>query len=69
MCDTLGELRAGLSRYAAGFHAPALSGRQAESAVQEAAAIERMASVIKAKAAARAAEARSWKRAGERSAA
>ena len=69
MCDTLGELRAGLSRYAAGFDAAILSGSQAESAVAAATAIEAMAAVIKAKAALRAAESRSWTGAGERSAA
>ena len=69
MCDSLGHLRAELSRYAAGFDAATLSCSRAESAVQEAAAIERIAGVIKAKAAARAATARSWKGAGERSAA
>lgn len=69
MCDTLVELRGAVSRYAAGFDVALLSGPQAEAAVEAATAIERMAGVIKAKAAARGAEVRSWKDAGERSAA
>jgi hypothetical protein len=69
MCDTLSDLRQGLSRYATGFDAPVLSGAQAEAAVEAATALERMAGVIRAKAAARAAQVRSWKAAGERSAA
>ncbi len=69
MCDSLGDVRAALSRYVAVFDAATLSGSQAESVVEAATAIERMAAVVKAKAAARAAETRSWKRAGERSAA
>jgi hypothetical protein len=69
MCDTLSELRGGLSRYAAGFDAAVLSASQAQSVVEAATAVERMAAVLKAKAAARWAECRAWKGAGERSAA
>ena len=69
MCDTLGELRSGMSRFAARFDAALLSAAQATEAVVAAAAIERMAATVKAKAAARQAECRSWKGAGQRSAA
>jgi len=69
MCDTLSELRHGLSRYASGFDAAVLSADQARSAIEAATAIERMAALIKAKAAARLAETRTWKATGQRSAA
>ena len=69
MCDTLSSLREALGRHAAGFDAAVLSGAQAQAVVEAATAIERMAGVIKAKAAARGAEVRCWKGAGERSAA
>ena len=69
MCDTLLQQRAGTSRYAAGFDAAVLSASQAAQVVEAATAIERMAGVIKAKAAARVAECRVWKGAGDRSAA
>jgi hypothetical protein len=69
MCDVLPELRQSVSRYAAGFDAALLSGEQAQRALAEAAAIERMVGVVKAMAADRMAECRAWKGAGERSAA
>jgi len=69
MCDTLLELRAGMSGWAAGFDAALLSAAQAEVAVEAATAIERMAATAKATAAARVAETRGWKGAGGRSAA
>jgi len=67
--DTLSELRAALSRYAASFDAALLSGAQADATVACATAIVRMATTIQAKAAARRASTRGWKSAGERSAA
>jgi len=69
MCDTLLELRAGLSRWAAGFDAALLSASQAEVALEAATAVERMGAHVKANAAARVAETRAWKGSGERSAA
>ena len=69
MCDKLLELRAGVSRWAAGFDVALLSADQAAVAVEATTAIERMAAIAKAKAAARVAETRAWKGAGERSAA
>ncbi len=69
MCDTLFDLRAGMSRHAADFDAAVLSAEQAAVAVEAATVVERMAGVIKAKAAARVAECRAWKGAGQRSAA
>ena len=69
MCDTLLELRAGVSRYAGAFDPSLLSGDQAAGAVEAATAIEAMVGTLKAKAAARVAETRAWKGAGERSAA
>jgi len=69
MCDTLCDLRAGMSRWAGGFDAAVLSGAQAEVALEAATAIERMAAIAKAKAAARVAETRAWKGGSERSAA
>jgi len=69
MCDTLSELRAGVSRYAGAFDAAVLSGDQAAAAVEAATAIEHMIGNVRAKAAARVAETRAWKGAGERSAA
>jgi len=68
MCDTLSELRAGVSRYAGAFDAALLSGDQAAAAVEAATAIEAMIGNVRAKAAARVAETRAWKGAGERSA-
>ena len=69
MCEVLSELRHGLSRCAAAFDAAVLSGDQARSAVDAATAMERMAALIRARAAARLAETRTWKAAGQRSAA
>ena len=69
MCDTLSDLRGGLSRYAAAFEPAVLSASQAQAVVEAATAVVRMAGVIRSKAAARCAETRCWKRAGERSAA
>jgi len=69
MCDTLLELRTELSSYAAGFDAALLSASQAEVALQAATMVERLGANLKAKAAARVAETRAWKGAGERSAA
>ena len=61
MCDTLLELRAGMSRWAAGFDAALLSAAQAALAVEAATAIERMAATAKATAAARVAQTRAWR--------
>jgi hypothetical protein len=69
MCERLAELEAGMGRYAASFDAALLSADQAASAVAGAAAIERMASTVRALAAARVADTGAWKAAGERSAA
>jgi hypothetical protein len=69
MCDTLSELREALSRYAAAFDPELLSAAQSGQAVVVATAIERMAATLKVKAAARRAQTRAWKDAGERSAA
>src|SRR4051812_23784275 len=69
VCDRLAELADGLRRWAAGFDASLLSVELAGVAVTEAAAIEAMAAVVKALAAARVADAGVWKAAGERSAA
>jgi len=69
MCDTLLELRRGVSRYAGAFDSALLSADQAAGAVEAATAIEAMIGNVKAKAAARVAETRAWKGAGERSAA
>jgi hypothetical protein len=65
----LPQLRAALGNYAASFDPAVLSVAQAGEAVEAATAIERMAATVKAKAAARRAETRAWKGAGERSAA
>ena len=59
MCDTLCDLRAGMSRFAAGFDDAVWSAQQAAEAVEAATAIERMATTVKAQAAARQAECRS----------
>jgi hypothetical protein len=69
MCDGLSELRDALGRYASGFDAALLSADAAARVVNEAAAMERTAAVLKSLAAARSAEAGGWKEAGDRSAA
>ncbi|MCA1708120.1 MAG: hypothetical protein LC808_34530 [Actinobacteria bacterium] len=46
VCDTLLDLRAGLGRYATGFDAALLSGPQAQSVIEAATAVERMAAVL-----------------------
>src|SRR5919202_6425331 len=69
MCERLGELRDAMAAYAQGFDASLLSAEDAGVAVAEAAAIERMAAVVKGLAAVRAADTGVWKAAGERSAA
>lgn len=69
MCEQLGQLRDGLARYAASFDAGGLSAEDAGVVLAEAVAIERIAATVKGLAAARCAEAGSWKAAGERSAA
>lgn len=69
MCDTLGTLKQALSRYAEGFDAALLAAGQVGEALAAAVAIERVAAHLKTLAAARAAETRAWKGAGQRSAA
>jgi len=69
MCDTLSSLRASLHGYGVGFDAAVLSSTQADSAIASATAIERIAALIRAKAAVRLAETRAWKGSGQRSAA
>jgi hypothetical protein len=69
MCSRLGDMRDGMAAYAAGFDPALLSAEDAGRVVVEAAALERLAGVVKGLAAARAADAGLWKAAGERSAA
>lgn len=65
----LAELRSEVAAFTASFDAALLSPSDAERVVRDAAAIENMAAVVKAQAAARASEGGSWLRAGARSAA
>jgi hypothetical protein len=69
VCERLGQLREAMGRYASGFDAALLSAEQAEQAVAETAAIEKMAATLKGLAAARVARAGAWNDAGDRSAA
>ena len=69
MCDRLSDLRDCMRRYAAGFDAAVLSVADVEQVVGLAAAVEGVASTLKALAAARVAEGGGWKLSGERSAA
>lgn len=69
MCEQLAGMSEAMRRYAASFDAAALSAEQAQAALAEATAIERMAATVKALAAARVADGGLWKAAGERSAA
>ena len=68
MCERLSELTAGMRAYAARFDASSLSCADAAVVVKQAAAVEHMAGTVKALAAARAAEANTWKGGGFRSA-
>jgi hypothetical protein len=69
MCESLGELRGAMGRYAAAFDPSRLSCSAAAEVTALAAAIEKMAATVKALAAARAAAGGTWKDAGDRSAA
>ena len=69
MCERLAGITEAMRRYAACFDAPLRSADQAQVALTEATAIERMAATVKAMAAARVAETGAWKASGERSAA
>jgi hypothetical protein len=68
MCERLSELTAGMRAYADCFDASSLSCADAAVVVKQAAAVEHMAATVKALAAARAAEANTWKGGGFRSA-
>ena len=67
MCEQLSELRRALERCASSFDASALPAVLASQVVEEASAVEHMASTIKALAAARVAETETWKNDGQRS--
>ena len=67
MCEQLSELRRALERSASSFDASALPAVLASRVVEEASAIEHIASTIKALAAARVAETETWKNDGQRS--
>ena len=67
MCVSIDELRKSVAEYAAGFDAALLSSGQAEQVVDEASTIERIASTVKALAAARVAETGLWRSEGDRS--
>ena len=67
MCVSIDELRKFLAEYAAGFDAALLTAAQAERVVDEASSIERIASTVKALAAARVAETGGWRAEGDRS--
>lgn len=69
MCKELTDLRDGIVAYASNFDAALLASDPVELVVRAAAAIEGVASTLKALGAARLAELRSWKAAGDRSAA
>ena len=69
MCDTLAELEDGMRGYAAAFNAGRLSTEQVAMALKGAVVIERLAATVKALAAARVADTKAWKAAGDRSAA
>jgi hypothetical protein len=67
VCEQLSELREALKEYSSRFDAAALPAVLASRAVEEASAIEHMASTIKGLAAARVAETEKWKNDGQRS--
>ena len=67
MCVSIDELRRSVADYAAGFDAALLSSAHAERVVDEASSIERIASTVKALAAARVAETGGWRAEGDRS--
>ncbi len=67
MCVSIDELRKSVADYAAGFDAALLSSAHAERVVDEASSIERIASTVKALAAARVAETGGWRAEGDRS--
>ena len=67
MCVSIDELRKSVAEYAAGFDAALLTSAQAEQVVDEASSIERIASTVKALAAARVAETGGWRAEGDRS--
>ncbi len=68
MCQRLAQLTAAMREYSTRFDASLLSAADAASVVQQAAAVEHMASAVKSLAAARAAQVQSWKASGHRSA-
>jgi hypothetical protein len=68
MCQRLPQLTAAMREYSTQFDASLLSAADAEDVLQQAAAVEHMASAVKPLAAARAAQAQSWKASGHRSA-
>jgi hypothetical protein len=68
MCQQLQHIATAMRSYTTGFDATLLTCADAATAVKHAATIEHMAATIKALAAARAAEAKNWKRGGHRSA-
>ena len=67
MCVGIDELRRSVAEYAAGFDAALLTSAQAEQVVDEASSIERIASTVKALAAARVADTGGWRAEGDRS--
>ena len=67
MCERLSEVREALKGYASDFDASALPAPVAARVVEEAAAIEHIASTLKSLAAARVAETETWKKGGHRS--
>src|SRR5579859_2857641 len=69
MCLGLAELRAAVTVFAAGFDPVGLSGADAAGVMKDAAAIENMAAVVKAAAAAWVADTGVWRQGGDRSAA
>src|SRR5438552_900516 len=69
MCEGLWELREALQAYASSFDARLLTGADAALAMKEAAAIEAVAAILKALAAARVDDTGAWQGEGDRSAA
>jgi Domain of unknown function (DUF222) len=69
MCQQLSELREAISRFAKCFDARSLIGSEAARVVDDAAAIDRMISAVKALAVARVEETKSWGNTGHRSSA
>ena len=67
MCEQLSEVREALKGYASDFDASVLPAPVAARVVEEAAAIEHIASTLKSLAAARVAETETWKKGGHRS--